>query len=151
MMVERRRSRRLDATLRTGVFYVEHKFWEDRTPVVPLFEPWKADAACAGSDPDLFYNELDQDDAKRVCKGCPVADDCLQSALSNRELHGIWGGLTTRERDRVRRHRTVACPQCLRLFKPGGDQRKYCCTGCATEARSVAQRKWARRHPRQTV
>jgi WhiB family redox-sensing transcriptional regulator len=36
--------------------------------------------------------------AKRICRGCPVRDDCLVEALDNRIDTGVWGGMTERER-----------------------------------------------------
>jgi hypothetical protein len=40
--------------------------------------------------------------AKQVCSICPVRRECLLDALRDVERHGIWGGLTERERSRVR-------------------------------------------------
>jgi hypothetical protein len=36
--------------------------------------------------------------ARLVCARCPVRESCLEYALSNRITHGVWGGLTDRER-----------------------------------------------------
>ena len=36
--------------------------------------------------------------ARRVCARCPVRQPCLDYAITNRIVHGIWGGLTERER-----------------------------------------------------
>ena len=44
-------------------------------------------------------------EAKEVCKGCVVRGDCLEYALANGEKFGIWGGLSERERRRLRRQR----------------------------------------------
>ena len=41
-------------------------------------------------------------DAKRVCSGCSVRAECLEFALANDERFGIWGGLSERERRRLR-------------------------------------------------
>jgi hypothetical protein len=40
--------------------------------------------------------------ARRVCAACPVRQPCLDYAISNRISHGIWGGLTERERRALR-------------------------------------------------
>lgn len=64
-----------------------------------------AEGACAEVDPELFFPESGQNSAavaKRICHGCDVRTQCLAGALERREAHGIWGGLTTRERDRLR-------------------------------------------------
>jgi len=70
---------------------------------------WQAKANCMGVDPDLFFPERGDStrEAKEVCRGCVVRDDCLEHALANGEKFGIWGGLSERERRRVRRSRTI--------------------------------------------
>jgi WhiB family redox-sensing transcriptional regulator len=67
--------------------------------------PWQAKANCMGVDPDLFFPERGASarEAKEVCRGCVVREDCLRHALSNGERFGIWGGLSERERRRMRR------------------------------------------------
>jgi len=42
-----------------------------------------------------------------VCRGCVVREDCLEYALANGEKFGIWGGLSERERRRLRRQRAM--------------------------------------------
>lgn len=42
--------------------------------------------------------------AKNNCRACPVVFECLQSALSNGEQWGVWGGLTPDERNTIRRN-----------------------------------------------
>ena len=80
---------------------------------VPGLEPldddgalaWQSDALCAQTDPEAFFPEKGGStrDAKRICSGCPVRDECLQYALEHDERFGIWGGLSERERRRRRR------------------------------------------------
>ena len=71
---------------------------------------WKARANCAGLDPDLFFPErgASMKEAKAVCRGCVVREECLEYALVNGEKFGLWGGLSERERRRIRRQRTLA-------------------------------------------
>ncbi|MEI7888247.1 MAG: WhiB family transcriptional regulator [Actinomycetes bacterium] len=71
---------------------------------------WQVLSNCLGVDPDLFFPErgASTKDAKAVCQGCVVREDCLEYALSNREKFGIWGGLSERERRRIRRERAQA-------------------------------------------
>ncbi len=71
---------------------------------------WQDFANCLGVDPDLFFPERGAStrEAKEVCKGCVVREDCLEYALSNGEKFGIWGGLSERERRRIRRQRALA-------------------------------------------
>ena len=61
---------------------------------------WRQQAACRGTDLDLFFPERGEPagPARQVCARCPVRRPCLEYALSNRITHGIWGGLTERER-----------------------------------------------------
>ncbi len=67
-------------------------------------EDWRQDALCAETDPEAFFPEKGGStrEAKRVCSGCSVRAECLESALANDERFGIWGGLSERERRRLR-------------------------------------------------
>jgi WhiB family transcriptional regulator, redox-sensing transcriptional regulator len=71
---------------------------------------WQDYANCLGVDPDLFFPERGAStrEAKEVCRGCVVREDCLEYALDNGEKFGIWGGLSERERRRIRRARAQA-------------------------------------------
>ncbi|MGH9014639.1 MAG: WhiB family transcriptional regulator [Acidimicrobiia bacterium] len=71
---------------------------------------WQERANCLGVDPDLFFPERGAStrEAKSVCRGCEVRLECLEYALSHGEKFGIWGGLSERERRRVRRERALA-------------------------------------------
>jgi len=71
---------------------------------------WQVQANCMGVDPDLFFPERGAStrEAKEVCRGCVVREDCLEYALANGEKFGIWGGMSERERRRLRRARP--CP-----------------------------------------
>ena len=71
---------------------------------------WHDFANCLGVDPDLFFPErgASTKEAKEVCRGCVVRDDCLEYALQNGEKFGIWGGMSERERRRIRRQRALA-------------------------------------------
>ena len=71
---------------------------------------WQDLANCLGVDPDLFFPErgASTKEAKEVCRGCVVREECLEYALANGEKFGIWGGMSERERRRVRRARALA-------------------------------------------
>ncbi len=71
---------------------------------------WQLQANCMGVDPDLFFPERGAStrEAKEVCRGCVVREDCLEYALANGEKFGIWGGMSERERRRLRRARALA-------------------------------------------
>jgi WhiB family transcriptional regulator, redox-sensing transcriptional regulator len=70
---------------------------------------WQSRANCMGVDPELFFPERGSStrEAKEVCRGCVVREDCLEYALANGEKFGIWGGMSERERRRVRRMRIL--------------------------------------------
>lgn len=76
----------------------------------PEIQSWQEYANCLGVDSDLFFPERGAStrEAKEVCRGCVVKDDCLEYALSNGEKFGIWGGMSERERRRIRRARAIA-------------------------------------------
>jgi WhiB family transcriptional regulator, redox-sensing transcriptional regulator len=71
---------------------------------------WQRYANCLGVDPDLFFPERGAStrEAKEVCRGCVVREDCLEYAITHSEKFGIWGGLSERERRRIRRERALA-------------------------------------------
>lgn len=68
-------------------------------------EQWQERALCAQTDPEAFFPEKGGStrEAKRICQGCEVRDECLEYALANDERFGIWGGLSERERRRLKR------------------------------------------------
>ena len=66
---------------------------------------WQEKALCAQTDPEAFFPEKGGStrEAKRICMGCEVRDACLEYALAHDERFGIWGGLSERERRRLKR------------------------------------------------
>jgi len=66
---------------------------------------WQSDALCAQTDPEAFFPEKGGStrDAKRICTTCDVRGECLDYALQNDERFGIWGGLSERERRKLKR------------------------------------------------
>ncbi len=66
---------------------------------------WQDRALCAQTDPEAFFPEKGGStrEAKRVCRGCEVRAECLEYALEHDERFGIWGGLSERERRRLKR------------------------------------------------
>lgn len=66
---------------------------------------WQVDALCAQTDPESFFPEKGGStrEAKKICSSCEVRGECLEYALSNDERFGIWGGLSERERRKLRR------------------------------------------------
>jgi WhiB family transcriptional regulator, redox-sensing transcriptional regulator len=72
--------------------------------MAPRPEDWRSSALCAEVDPDAFFPEKGGSTrlAKGICRKCLVKAECLRSALTNDERFGIWGGLSERERRRLR-------------------------------------------------
>jgi WhiB family redox-sensing transcriptional regulator len=80
----------------------------DQTELEPTAdedEQWQERALCAQTDPEAFFPEKGGStrEAKRICLGCEVKDRCLDYALAHDERFGIWGGLSERERRRLKR------------------------------------------------
>jgi WhiB family redox-sensing transcriptional regulator len=72
---------------------------------------WRERAICRGVDTETFYLQdrmraararAHEAAAKAVCAQCPVRQECLEYAVRNNELFGVWGGLTAAERLGVR-------------------------------------------------
>ena len=68
---------------------------------------WRHDAACRDEDPELFFPIgnfgpalIQIEEAKSVCRRCPVSSACLQWALESGQDGGVWGG--TSEESAVR-------------------------------------------------
>lgn len=78
---------------------------------------WRYESKCMDVDTDIFYPPRDRrlykpiaDKAKAICFGtgdhdpeCPVRNQCLWYAISMDDTHGIWGGLSHRERSHLKR------------------------------------------------
>jgi WhiB family redox-sensing transcriptional regulator len=66
---------------------------------------WQSDSLCAQTDPEAFFPEKGGStrDAKKICASCEVRTMCLEYALENDERFGIWGGLSERERRKLRK------------------------------------------------
>lgn len=67
-------------------------------------------AACRDEDPDLFFPIgstgpalVQTEEAKEVCRGCPVREQCLEWAMENGQDSGVWGGLAEAERRALKR------------------------------------------------
>lgn len=72
---------------------------------------WRSRGLCVGN-PKPFFEEMPGRrglgspevwaEAKAICKHCPIRKPCLQYALDNHIQHGVWGGLSDRERRKLR-------------------------------------------------
>jgi WhiB family redox-sensing transcriptional regulator len=78
-------------------------------PVADIWE-WQLEGSCRDADPRLFFHpegergparrERDAE-ARAICSGCPVMQECRSHALTVREPYGVWGGLTEDDREAV--------------------------------------------------
>lgn len=74
--------------------------------IPPVPGEWVELAACAQTDPELFFPIQGGSavGAKKVCAGCEVRQECLVYALSSPVfIAGIWGGKTEKERRQMMR------------------------------------------------
>jgi len=66
---------------------------------------------CRDSDPDAFFpaenaaGYYKPTKAIELCQSCPVIAMCLDFALLNNEIHGIWGGMNTRQRQQFKKRK----------------------------------------------
>ena len=107
-------------------------------------EPWQEQAVCAQVDPEIFFPDKGGSprQAKQICAECPVRLQCLEFALEHNERHGVFGGLTERERQSIRKRPPVGfcgngheravvgttpeghCAQCRRESQRSYDKRR---------------------------
>ncbi len=75
---------------------------------------WQDQALCAQTDPEAFFPDKGGStrEAKRVCRSCEVRAECLEYALEHDERFGIWGGMSERERRRLKRQAVPAAEAC---------------------------------------
>lgn len=81
----------------------------------PLFPPpiapsarelaWQDRGLCQQTDPEAFFPDKGGSTraSKKVCRRCDVRAECLQWALDKDERYGVWGGMSERERRRLKR------------------------------------------------
>ncbi len=68
-------------------------------------QAWAEHAKCLQAEPDIFFPDKGGStrEAKRICALCEVRQECLEYALEHDERFGIWGGLSERERRKLKR------------------------------------------------
>jgi len=73
----------------------------------PLPGDWTDYALCAETDPEAFFPDKggNCEPAKAICRGCEVRSECLAYAFEHGITFGVWGGLSEHERRLVRRRR----------------------------------------------
>ncbi|MFF3849194.1 WhiB family transcriptional regulator [Streptomyces sp. NPDC002328] len=73
-------------------------------------DDWRQHAVCRHEDPDLFFPIgttgpalLQTEQAKAVCRRCPVREPCLEWAMETDQTLGVWGGTSETERRSLKR------------------------------------------------
>mgnify|MGYP003129510684 FL=1 len=68
---------------------------------------WMDEGSCRDLETDVFFGDTNSPRksavAKAICSTCPVREECLDYAIRNLEMFGIWGGHTTAERKTLRK------------------------------------------------
>lgn len=74
---------------------------------VPPPGEWRKAARCRKAPLSVFFPTRGDDvgQAKAICRGCPVLTDCHAYAMNYPDLHGVWAGLSERERKERRKRR----------------------------------------------
>lgn len=74
---------------------------------------WMRRGNCRHQHPSTFFpsDGVGVELARRICATCPVKDECLEYALTERIDHGVWGGASERERRRILKRRRLAAAQ----------------------------------------
>lgn len=100
-------------------------------------EPWMGEAICAQTDSEAFFPEKGgtTKPAKQICATCPVRSQCLEYAMDHDERFGVWGGLSERERRKLRWEREGGMRRNAR--RPNGHGWRCRCVDC-DQYRAVA-------------
>lgn len=86
---------------------------------LPIEQCWRDYAACKDMPPEVFFPDRNDPDARKhakaICAECQVKEHCLEFALANGGrgnvgAYGIWGGMSERERERLRKRRLREAP-----------------------------------------
>ena len=84
----------------------------------PVYDEWawQEDGKCKEADTEMFFLDAGergkqknqkQREAQKICRGCPVIEQCLSHALNVPEFYGVWGGMTPEQRHALLRKRGV--------------------------------------------
>lgn len=86
-----------------------------------MSDRWYEHAACKGMDTELWFGATasNMEFAQRVCRDCPVREDCLRAAIETPDTKGMWGGLTEVQRARLGAA-TNPVERVKKTVKPGG-------------------------------
>jgi hypothetical protein len=96
--------------------FINREAQEAHRDLMEAIEERCGEPLCAQTDPELFFPEKGGSvvEAKKLCRQCPVQTECLIFAVLNAEMYGVFGGLSAKERSRLRRQSPEAMAQHLR-------------------------------------
>ncbi len=105
-----------------------------------LDEGWRENTLCAQTDPEVFFPKKGSSsaEAKRICDVCDVRAQCLAFALANSERFGIWGGLSVRERDRLRKSQAAESRTRSQMLRQERNKTVVAMAGKGTDVPSIA-------------
>lgn len=116
---------------------------------------WQDRGRCAETFPDAFFPEKGGStrEAKAVCRSCEVRESCLQYALEHDERFGIWGGMSERERRRLKRQSGASLKDGIAVTDADWDatQARYREAGLMGAAASARSREAARELETSTI
>ena len=80
--------------------------------IISLMPEWHTRAACRTTSKSVFFGSSTPEErpaytltsirkARAICETCPVFNECLYQALTNREDYGLWAGTTMRQRKEI--------------------------------------------------
>jgi WhiB family redox-sensing transcriptional regulator len=106
-------------------------------------------AECAGLNIMIPDEGVNATKPRAVCVKCPVRTECLEYALADPELTGIWGGMCPRQRQQERKRRDIKPRQnkdinhgTLGGYNAHKRRKEDACTPCKeAKAAYVAERK----------
>lgn len=84
-------------------------------PSTPVFdyhnEDWMLSGACVDMNPELWFTPPENPAVKQavaICQTCPVRVRCLDYALATDSAWGVWGGLTEKQRRKIKENSDAA-------------------------------------------
>ena len=79
---------------------------------------WRGQAFCLGLDHDMFFPKRGESTkvSKGICGSCEVQAECLEDAIMRKEIAGIRGGKSKRERDKIAKERGMKLSPQPRLY-----------------------------------
>jgi hypothetical protein len=96
-----------------------------------MLAPMLQDHVICQTDPDLWFSDSQSGKllAQDFCSTCFFKEDCLKLAVSNNEVHGIWGGIDFSDPNSRKTSDIVLCRAKKHLRKRGEN-----CSECKKEA-----------------